>query len=345
PPATNPTAAVRIAPELIARSDWDRHEATLTLRGSYESTFDGVTTDAVAGSIDGALTLELSDQWTADMAAGYGYSQQSVTDPDTPAGLDARPGIHDLDVRGTLAGGAGRVRLSLGGTVARTYFEDGLSGGVPVDQGDRGNNRASATARIGYRLNGALTPFVEAEIARRQYDRVVDNNGLRRSTTEMGYRAGIAMDRAPVLTGELAVGMRHAIVDDVALANIAALTVDGSLIWAPSALTTVTFNAATAISPTTDIASSGSVTRGGSVTLAYAWRPNFSVSWEARLSHQAFQGTGQQDWRAGAGVQATWRLSRVAQLNARYDHAQRISSDASNNTVEHAVRLGLRIAR
>ena len=190
-----------------------------------------------------------------------------------------------------------------------------------------------------------LTPFVEGELGLRLYDRDVDPYGIKRSGHGETVRAGVEINALPQLKGEIAVGVHRESFDDPDLATLRALTVDGSLAWAPTPLTTVTFNAKTTMNPSTDPASSGSILYDGSVDLAYQWRRNFSIDWTAGMSQENFQGIGLQDRTYRLGVGTTWKLNRTLQLTSGYIHKWLDSSDESRNYESDAVSVGLRVQR
>ena len=334
-----------LTPELLLKSDWARHEATVTLRGSYEQFFDG-SAGSPSGSVDATGRIDFADGWTGDLAGGYSYEQQSTSDPDFPAGVDSSPGVHELTASAGLTGhAAGRSVFTIEGKVDRSMYDDATSGGVPVDQGDRTNTLFSARLRAGYEVTPSLTPFAEGEVSRRVYDRPVDNDGLQRSSTGLAYRAGVALDRDPLLTGEIAVGYAQEDFDDPSLAPLSALTVDGSLVWAPTALTTVTFDGTTSLKPSADPASSGSVAHEGSVELAYAWRRNVTLSGTGAVRQERFEGTGLVDTGYSAGARATWKMNRSMHLTAGYLHEWLASSDPTRDYQSDTVRLELKMQR
>jgi len=333
--------SVVVEPEVGLRTDWSRHGVEVNLRGAYEAFADGAAADEVSAGIDGALRLDIEDLWQADFTTAYDYGQQEPSDPDTPDGLDGRPGIHTVSAGAQLSGGPGRLRPTLAADVVRTVFADGTSGGLPVDQGDRDNTVASARLRLGYEA-GTLTPFVEAEADRRVYDRPTDSNGFARASTGGALRAGIVLDRGPVLEGELAIGVAGVAFDDPAFDAIRTLTVDGSLVWAPTRLHTVTANVATALNPSTDVATSGSVDVSGDIGFEYAWTPQLTVGWRAGYGTERFEGVGTVEHRGSLDVEGRWRLSPHLELTALYTHEFLSSPTAGRSYEADTVQVGVR---
>jgi hypothetical protein len=339
------SGTLTVTPELDIRSDWARHSYSLTLRGSYLDYFSDQFDSEPTANIDSKLRLDLADRWQADFGATYNYQRQSISDEDFPSGVDEAPGVHDLITTAAVTGNIGRLTLTAEGSYGRTIYENGMAGNVVVDQGFRTYDRYGARLRVGYEISPSVTPFVEGELGLRDYDREVDPNGLRRSSQGETVRVGVMFDRSPQLKGEIAVGVHREVFEDNDLATLRALTVDGSLAWSPTPLTTVTFNAKTTVNPTTDPSSSGSILYDGSVDLAYAWRRNVTVTGTAGMSQETYQGTDLQDRTYRLGIGTTWKLNRNLQLTSGYLHKWLDSSDSSRNYQADALSLGLRVQR
>ena len=333
-----------VAPELLIRSDWARHAATLAFRGSYE-TFTDNSPDDPAAEVEATGRIDFADRWTGDLRSYYRYGREGASDPNSPAGVDRPADTNAFGGAAALNGALGRNVFTLEGTLDRSLYGSTTAGGAPVDQGDRDNTLYGARLRLGYPLSGAVTPFVEGLVTRRQYDDTVDDNGLRRSSTGEGVRIGLALDRGPVTTGEIAFGYRREDFDDAALRALSAFTVDGSLVWSPTELTTVTTRLATTIDPSTDAASSGSIIYDGSVDLAYAFRRNATANLTAGVKNQRFEGTGRDDWTYTVGVGTVWKVNRGLELAAGYVHEWLESSVAANDYTADTIRFDLRFRR
>jgi hypothetical protein len=198
---------------------------------------------------------------------------------------------------------------------------------------------------LGFDATPVLAPFVEGQVTRRTYDRQFDSSSLQRSSTGTAVRAGVAFDHGPLLTGEIAFGTRKEVFDDPTLSSIQGFTVDGSLVWTPTELTTVTFDTSTTINPNTDPASSGSVVHDGSVEIAYAWRDNVTLTGTASVSNERFQGTDENDDTYDVGLGAEWKLNRMLWLTADYTHEWYVSSDPTTNYTSDTFKVGLKAQR
>ena len=233
--------------------------------------------------------------------------------------------------------------FTLATSLDRSLYGQSSVSGASIDQSDRNNTVYGVRLRLGYPLTGAVTPFVEGILTRRQYDQTVDDNGLRRSGTGEGVRVGLALDRGPVTTGEVAIGYLTENYDDSALGSLSAFTVDGTLAWAPTELVTVTTRLATAIDPSTDPLSSGSIVYDGSLDLAYAFRRNATVTFTGGVKNQEFEGLGRNDWTYRLGLGTDWTLNRNLELAAGYVHEWLNSSVAANDYTADTLRFDLKL--
>jgi hypothetical protein len=332
-----------VTPTLDIRSNWDTNSANVLLAGSYQDFFNDAAPAEPAASATGNLHLDLADRFSADFTGGALYSEQSLSDPNYPTGADKPPGVIALNGTAALNGAFGRIKVTLAGGAERTIYENAMSGTTVIDQGDRTNTLYTGRLRLGYELGPTFTPFVETEVGRRLYDRPIDDEGKDRAATSYALRAGIEVDRDPLLKGEIAVGAIHETFDDATLADINALSFEGTLTWSPRRLWTITLSGNTALNPTTDPTSSGSVFYTGSLDVAYAWRRNVTLDWISYVSNEDYQGTGEVDTTYSTGLSATWKLNRELQLVASYTHQWLVSNDPfrpyQSDTIQAAMKL------
>jgi hypothetical protein len=310
---------LRLTPELRLQSDWTRHEAVFSLRGNYESGLDGGEGSWRDGEAEGAVRVDIDRDRFAEAGFSYALSRQESDDPDYPALAVDEPLIHEIDANIAYERSVGPFLLRLEGIGGRTVFEDAHDAAdTPIDQGDRTNTVYEARARVGYELLGALTPFVDLGIGRRVYDRTVDMMGFERSSNFYRLRGGIIYDSAPVLNAELALGFYREEPDDAALQTLDAWTIDGSILWSPRELLTVTVDASTTFRPP-DPDGPGSIFYEVDVDAAYAYRENFDLHALMEFAAEKLDG-GAPTYTYALGAEAVWRMNRTLALAARYMH-------------------------
>lgn len=332
-----------VAGELLMRSDWSRHEASLALRGSYEAYTNGADPDPFAEA-NVHLGLDLADRWAANLDGSYLYTTESASDPNSPQGVDREPGYSVYGGRASLKGAFGAQVFTLTGFLDRSIYDNAVAGNVVIDQGDRNNTLYGGRLRLGYEVTPTFGPFVEGDLTRRDYDDPVDDDGIARSSRGWGLRAGFAFDRSPVSGGEIAVGYGQVKLGDPAMGKLSGLTVDGSLTWSPTPLVRATAAVLTSFSPSTNPSSSGSIVYDGSVNVAYLYRDNLTFNAVAGALNERYQGIGRNDWTYRLGVAATWHLRRGVSAVASYTHEWLDSSEPANNYVVDTLRVDLKLA-
>ncbi len=180
------------APELLIQSDWSRHAAALSLRGSYQ-TFSNGAADVPEAEAVATTRLDLADRWDASFRAAYRYRRESLSDPDFPSGVDRAPDVHDFNGTTSLSGAFGRKVFTVEAGAERSLYGDGKAGGVRVSQRYRDNTLHSGRLRVGYEVTRAFIPFVEGVLTDRQYDQRKDSNGIVRTSHGDGLRAGFSL--------------------------------------------------------------------------------------------------------------------------------------------------------
>ena len=217
----NPSAFGEIAPEILIKSDWARHEATFFARGGYVRLYQrqrrqppdrrrrrhrGVSISARAG--------------TLNLAERYHFDTESLVRPGLPGGGHQPPGVHDIDglavtrpaaradACSRFSGFADRTRSMTNGTFARRWS----------------STRATATTRFSRaKRPGRLRGHAGPDTVHRGrlhgsafFDQTVDDNGLstgRASGPASAFGVAFMMSR-PILKAELALGYLPTDFDD-----------------------------------------------------------------------------------------------------------------------------------
>ncbi len=131
-----------VSPELLARSDWQRHEVTANLRGSY--TTYGQTPELDRPSFDGKIAGRL-DVTRNTALIGEGIF---IVGTDNPGSPNVQAGLSRFPIFTTLGGAVGisqrfnRVEVTVKGTAERTEFQDSsFTDGTTASNDDRDFNR------------------------------------------------------------------------------------------------------------------------------------------------------------------------------------------------------------
>lgn len=328
-------------------SDWSRHELTVEGVGAWQKNLSGTGTESPSAALDARLRLDLANELTATLGAGYSYSQESRTDPNAVAGAAAQSGIHALRASAGLQRNLGILRGSTSLEVTRTLYGDAtLAGGGSVAGGDRDTLGAELTTRIGYQLSPALIPFLEASIGRETYDLKVDSTGAERSSTTLGARLGAEIDLGEKLSGEIAAGYVMRNLDDATLRDISGFTIDGALNWSPARGTNLELAAATTLESATTTGESGAVLYELDASLSHQLqsavvaRLGASSSYRDYAAGSAFN--NQYSYGANAGL--TWSINRYLDLEADASYERTIEPGRTDSRSTR-IGLGLKLRR
>lgn len=299
-------------------SDWSLHQLRIDAEGTWDKTLSGTRQDDPEARIQAELKLDLADETTATLRAGYSLSREEIGDPNAVANAVTQAEVNEYTASAEVTRDLGLLRTTAGLDFTReTYGDVTLADGLLVDQSARDNNEARVRGRLGYELSPALIPFLEASYGRRLYDQHEDSGGYVRDAELYAMKAGLEAAFGEKLKGELAGGYLVADFDDAALKTISAATIDGNAVWSPHRGTNVALNLRTDIEPTTTPGASGSTAYIGTMVLSQVILQNITGQISSGLTLRDYsqeQTPVQTVLSLGTGL--TWSLSRSLDFNA-----------------------------
>jgi hypothetical protein len=306
-----------IAPEVVAKSDWARHEVTANLRGSYTA-YDK-TPELDRPTVDGKITgrLDVTRQ-TALIGEGT-----LIVATDNPGSPNVQAGLTRFPIYTTLGAAAGvtqrfnRVEVTAKGLAERTqYQESHFTDGTTESNDDRNYNRFGGSLRGSYDLMPGLRPFVEVAADTREHDLALDRFGVRRDSTGWIAKGGTTFQFSRLLIGEFAVGWIQRTYKDPTLQELNGFLFDGSLIYALSALTKVKLTASTTAAETTVPGTAGVLTRNAGLEFEHAFRRWLIGSVKFNYGLDDYIGSPRIDNRYAVSASITYKLNRWAQAKA-----------------------------
>lgn len=300
-----------------ATSDWSLHQFRLDAEGTWEKTLSGIRQDDPEAKINAELRLDLPDETTATLRAGYSLGREDIGDPNAIANAVTQAEVDEYTASAELTRDLGVLRTTGALEFTRQTFGDAtLADGLHIDQSSRNNNEARIRGRLGYELSAALIPFVEASYGRVLYDEHRDAAGYIRDADIYAAKLGMEVDFGEKLKGELAGGYTLAEFDDSALQSISAATIDGNALWSPRRGTDVALNLRTEIEPTTSEGDSGSTAYTGTMVLSQIILENLTgqVSSGLTLRDYSAENTPVQSVLS-LGTGLTWSISRSLDFN------------------------------
>ncbi|MCZ4091495.1 outer membrane beta-barrel protein [Sinorhizobium psoraleae] len=328
-------------------SDWSRHQLSITGEGVLQNNTSGRGEEEPRADLDAELRLDLSEQTTARLRAGYSFEREDANDPNAIANAETQSGVNIYRLGAAVERDYGLIRGSLGGDFERrTYGDVELDNGATLSVEDRNRNIGILNARIGYELSPALIPFLEASVGKSNYDLREDTLGFERSYQSYAGRAGLEVDLGEKLNGELALGYETYRFDDDRLGDLRGLSVDGRVNWTPQRGTDVLLGVATYLDPSTTPGDAGSI----DYVLTSIVTRELRSTLVARLSNSVTLRNFPSDaissdettWRTGAGL--TWDMNRYLALTGDISY-ERTNRDRGESSDTARIGLGLTLRR
>ncbi len=227
--------------------------------------------------------------------------------------------------------------------VYRTYrFEDVNIGGVRTKVSQQSFN--SAIGAIGGSYAVADGRYVTAIM---RFQDISYTNSVSSGRDSFTYEAllGFQYDFDGVWQGRLAVGWRHRDYRGPNLKPLQGLAAEGSLIWQPTQLTSVTFNVARTIEESIRLNVVSYTRTTGGVRLDHELLRNVILMADARLDNRVYQNPNQTATDLILTAGPRWLINRNLSLSASYSYAQRVqTSGGIQEYGRHVMELRLRVA-
>ena len=334
------------APELLVKTDWSRHEFTANLRGSYTTydtyhSIDRPSVDAKANA-----RIDVTSQTRIELEGRYLLFTDAPGSPNIQADLAKLPIAQTYGSTAGIGQRFNRFEVVAKGTFDRTVYNDSeFVDGSTASNADRNYNQYGAVLRNSYELTPGVKPFIELGANIRAYDLELDAGGNNRSS-QGGYgKAGTTIEAARNLTGELSLGYLTRRYKDPTLADVSGWTVDASLVWLWTALTTVKLNASTTVAESTIPGVSGAFTRDMTIQVDHAFRRWLIATLKFTRGFDDYVGSPREDYRYLASGALAYSLTREIQLKGEYRQEWRYSNEPGNDYWAHIWLVGLRLQR
>jgi hypothetical protein len=335
-----------VAPQLLASSNWSRHELTADLRGSYTSYGAAPSLDRPAfdGKIDGRI--DVTSLTRIDLESRLRIATDNPGSPNIQAGLAKLP------ISATVGGSVGvgqrlnRFDVALKGGIDRTTYQNSVfTDGTSASNDDRNFDQYSTQLRVGYESTPAVKPFVEIDADHRRHDIAVDRSGIDRDSQGSAVKIGSTFELSRLLTGQLAFGYLQRAYADPSLQDLKGPTFDASLTWLASALTTVKLTALTSANESTLVGVSGVFTHELGIEVDHAFRTWLDATVKFTGDRDAYVGLPRLDNRYAGSFGLIYKLNRDMQLKGELRREWLTSNMAGNNYQAYVALLGVRLQR
>ncbi|MCX7628759.1 MAG: outer membrane beta-barrel protein [Geminicoccaceae bacterium] len=324
-----------LRPQLNIVSQWSRHALNFEAFGEFAlyEEFDENNYADFGGSVNGRLDITRNDVLNGSLSLARLH--QTRDDPEDI-------GVGDV-VKYTL----GTARLAyrkdynllfgvIGAQVTRyDYIEEEFNDDV------RDRNQYSVDLRLGYKVSPRFDVFVEGDYTIVDYDRNRNLAGFEQNSRGWGITVGTAVDFTGLLFGEARIGYIRRDYDDSEFDSIQGPGAFVNLTWNVTTLTSLIFDASSAIVETTQFGASGNLQTLAGVEVQHELLRNLILIGRLGYQRDDFQGIDRTDNTFRARASARYLLNRNLSLDLGYEFATRNSDAPGADYDRHLVRLGL----
>jgi len=339
-----------VAPELHVRSDWPTNSFTADIAGSYYwygnegAMSPPLNRPYLNSKLDGRLDVTRDTQILLE--------NRFIISTDNPGSPNIQAGLAKLPINMTVGGTLGveeqlgRFDATLKGTIDRSIYQNShFTDGEIQSNDDRAYDQYAGIFRLGYWLDPGFKPFVEVSADTRKYDSPVDFFGEDRSSSGTSAKAGGEFKLAnSSLVGEMAVGYLQRYYE-LPLPNVSGITLDGSLLWLATGLTTVKFTAQTQAYESTLQGVSASFSHDLSVEVDHALRRWLVATGTFGYGHDNYVGEARQDDRYYAIAGLIYKMNQLVWIKGQVRHDWLTSTQSGNAYQSTSVLLTLRLQR
>jgi hypothetical protein len=336
-----------VAPELVMRSQWARHELTANLRGSYiwYDQFSSQNRPTADMRINGRLDITRDTKINGE--------GRFILGTDNPGSPNLQAGLAKLPIYTTLGATLGltqsfnRLEVSVKGLIDRTRYHDSqLTDGTTASNAARDYTQYGVQLRTSYEFTPGIKPFVGVDTDKRVHDVGCDcNNPVQRDSQAITPRVGATFDITRILTGEVSIGYLMRRYQDPTLADLRGVVADASLTWIATGLTTVVFTATSYADESILPGVSGALRRDLALRVDHAFRRWLIGSLRFGYGFDTYVGLGRDDKRASVSGGITYKLNREIWLKGevRQDWLRSNVTGVDYNATSYL--LGLRLQR
>lgn len=316
-----------LAPELMGSSDWERHSLTFNIHGSYLGYGSTFFPNSPVWLNRPGLDSRVNGRMDVDSHDHVDIEGRFLIGTDNPGSPNIQAGLEDLPI--TLNGGAtlgythvfNRFEITAKGTFDRYLWQKSfLTDGTYSSNGDRNYDQIGGSLRGSYDLLPGVKPFFQVNSDERVHDITVDDTGAMRDSDGQIYKVGTSFLFSGKLTGEISVGRTQREYRDPALAEVAGPMVDGSLLYTPTPLTTVKFNAVTTTGELIVVGASGVLRRDYTLEVDHDFRRWLTGAMKLGYAVDDYVGMDRLDHRYFISTALTYKFTREVWLRGEFRH-------------------------
>ena len=321
-----------------ARTDWSVHQ--ISLRGRLgqneysdfsEESFTDVNLGA-GGRLDVSRDLSLS--------ADIGYRDSVQPRANYANGSELASPIEFNRTTFTLGANYQNDRFQWNNSLRLTEadFDNGFNRitNMPFNQDFRDNQNLNLTSRLSYAVSPNVAVFGQGSVSQADYDSdqtfVEEGVPVTRTRDSDGYTvaAGVNFETTNLLRGDVAVGFFSEDKKDERFEDVDGLSVDGSVEWFPSRLTTVEFTAGRRVIDNGLIDSPSTLQTSYGANVDHEFSRQVVGSLFGFIAEDDYQEIDRTDDNTRLGAALTYKLNKRVHLTGTVQNVERDVSQAAN---------------
>ena len=219
-----------------------------------------------------------------------------------------------------------------------------LTGGGVLNQDFRDREEYTQLLRLGYDVSPDTNVYVQGTLNQREYDQKPPVVALNRDSDGYAVVAGADFRLTNLAQGGVYAGYQSQDYDDPTLPEIDGVAFGANVDWFVTPLTTVRFEAGSAIEETIAAGASGYTDNSAGLRIDHELMRNVIVGGAISFANQDYEGIARDDDVTRAGLSVDYLLNRNFSLRLGYDYADRDSSVAGLDYSRNEVGLTLKAA-
>jgi len=327
-----------VAPQLTANTNWSVHALSAGLSAEHRSYVEQDTETATDSSafVGGRLDVTRDFSFGGTVTGGRFTEQRNAPASQSNAAEPTEYAIFGAEVSADFQ----RDRIAVVARLGQSQndfddvaaFRDPTAPTVPVprlDQDFRDHTQTYINGRASYATSPDLAVFVQGDVTEIDFDDRGSVANPDRDATRTNVQAGVDFEFGAPFRGDIAVGYIQE--EKKSRVNADGLSVNATLKWFPTQLTTVTFSGLRSIYDP-GLAQSATVTNTSlSVRGDHELLRNVLLFWEARGTQDEFQDIDRQDDRFDFSAGVGYKLNRNARIEAAFTRRSQDSSGVNRD--------------
>jgi hypothetical protein len=345
------SAYVHTEAGLRLESNWSQNSLTANLRGGYADYFSYSQADRpdASGNIVGRVDVTRETQIDSETRFNLTTQQPGSPQLAVPGStfITNRPLIASYGETFGLTQYFNRWQFGLHGSFDRLNYGDATqSDGTTLALSSENYNEYGLQGRLGYELRPGLLPYIQLRGDIRHHDDDVDFDGFDRNSDGIAFKGGSQFDFVGLFKGDISAGYASRTYADARLPKLAAPTVDGSLAYSITPLTTITLLTGTDLSETTNPFTSGAISRHVSLQITHALTRQLTLTATGTYQNDLYVGQPtirDNYYTAVLGVE--YKLNRDLVLLGNYRYERMLTTFPNANFAANVFLFGLRLQR